>query len=224
MQVLLAGNSVAVVDALNADAPIGSAVAFQGGARGCVPCAARCHHALKLLLRCHMQFACSEDGVLNYHTPSFPACIAQAGLYTTIPYRMLLWRHPTGECYVAITSDADTVQPRQSAWCHILGVKARFEEETIVEYEMLRVPVGSDLRGCVVDFMCAVQQRVTPGTNGSHGAEDLVASTSAAAAQLPLMNEQVAMEDREVISEPLVTGIRVRSQSGSGVPVEVPKR
>jgi hypothetical protein len=97
---------------------------------------------------------------------------------------------------VAITTGADRVRVGHTAHCIILGVKARFEAEIILDYEMLQVPVGGSFRGCVVDFMCSIQQRVEQ-------------TEATGAAELPLLNEQVAMENREVISEPLYSGIKV---------------
>lgn len=114
-----------------------------------------------------------------------------------------MWRQPTGDCYVAITSKAGLVSVDQTAKCCILGVKARFEGEVILEYAKLQVPVNTDLQGCVVDYMCTVQQRVANAAGkGASAAADSVT-------QLPLVNEQPLLEDREVISEPLYTGIKV---------------
>ena len=123
--------------------------------------------------------------------------------------RMLLWRQPTGDCYVAITSGADSVARSQTAKCVILGVKARFEKELILDYDKVHVPVGDDLRGCVVDYMCSVKQRaaeaVAPAPDSS------IMAGAARVSELPLMNEQVLLENREVMSEPLYTGIKVRA-------------
>lgn len=119
---------------------------------------------------------------------------------------MLLWRQPTGECYVAITADGAAVEAGHTATCTVLGVKSRFEDEVLLEYEMLRVPVGSHLRGCVVDYLCDVRQRVTAGAAAAAAAVDRELP-----AELPLLNEQASMEDREVISEPLFTGVKVPS-------------
>ena len=127
---------------------------------------------------------------------------------------MLLWRQPTGDCYIAITSGADSVARSQTAKCVILGVKARFEKEIILNYDRVHVPVGGDLQGCVVDYMCNVKQRAAeavapaPDSRGAAGA--------ATVGELPLMNEQVLLENREVMSEPLYTGIKVRACSCSG--------
>ena len=122
----------------------------------------------------------------------------------------------------------------------MLGIKARFEEEVVLEYEQLQVPVSSELRGCIVDYMCGIQQRVaesapvqdSPADKSSGhigtasvsnadaaGAGDVADEVSTSGSvgsrvtsvdRLPLMNEQVPMEDRAVISEPLFTGIKVR--------------
>lgn len=67
-----------------------------------------------------------------------------------------------------------------------------------LEFEKLAVPAGGKLRGQVLDHLCCPLD----------GEADAVGSV-ADATLVPLMNEQVAMEDREVISEPLFSGVLV---------------
>lgn len=117
---------------------------------------------------------------------------------------MLLWAQPTGECYVAVTANADAVAAGQAAHCVILGVKDRLKDEVVLDFAMLEVPVGDHVQGCVVDFRCRVRERLAAAA-----AEQMDAPPSDRP-HLPLLNEQVAMADREVISEPLFTGIKVR--------------
>lgn len=73
------------------------------------------------------------------------------------------------------------------------------EQAFALEFEKLAVPAGSKLRGQVLDHLCRPLD----------GEADGVGSV-ADATPVPLMNEQVAMGDREVISEPLFSGVLVR--------------
>lgn len=61
------------------------------------------------------------------------------------------------------------------------------------EYELARVPVGAELAGQVVDFM-----------GRPHGSQYQIGVD----AQLPLLNQQLDMDSREQINEPLLTGVK----------------
>lgn len=122
---------------------------------------------------------------------------------------LLLYSRPAGECFVAIVSNADSVKAGHTAECIILGIKDRFEEEVIYEYEKLSLEAGDQLRGCVVDFMCNVQRRVAPA--GQSNTEE--SSSEPVGSRMPVLGDQVPLADREVISEPLFTGLKVRQFS-----------
>lgn len=62
---------------------------------------------------------------------------------------------------------------------------------------MQKIPTGSHLAGKVIDYMGDEICGSNASNSGSSGS------------LIPLLNEQVSMEDREVISEPLVTGVKV---------------
>lgn len=65
------------------------------------------------------------------------------------------------------------------------------------EYEVQNVPTGPHLAGRIIDYMGAEFGVISESSTGDSGIP------------IPLLNEQVSMEDREVISEPLVTGVKV---------------
>jgi len=73
-----------------------------------------------------------------------------------------------------------------------------------LEFEKLTVPAGSKLRGQILDHLC---RPVDPAADAAGPVAD--------ATLVPLMNEQVEMGDREVISEPLYSGILVRHRIAS---------
>lgn len=120
------------------------------------------------------------------------------------PCSMLLWAQPTGECYVAVTADAGSVAAGQAARCVILGVKDRLKDEVVLDFAMLEVPVGDHLQGCVVDYMSRERERAAGAPPAPRNAPP------SDRPHLPLLNEQVPMADREVINEPLFTGIKAR--------------
>jgi hypothetical protein len=69
-------------------------------------------------------------------------------------------------------------------------------------FEKLSVPAGAVQAGQVLSHMCQPA-----------GHDGRASSATAAGDHVPLLNEQVGMEDREVISEPLFSGIPVRACS-----------
>lgn len=74
------------------------------------------------------------------------------------------------------------------------------ETTVALEFEKLTVPGGAKLRGQVVDHLCRPLDSQA----------DAVGPV-ADATPVPLLNQQVDMGDREVISEPLFSGILVRN-------------
>lgn len=68
------------------------------------------------------------------------------------------------------------------------------------EYDITLVPVGEGLAGQCTDFL------------GRPAGSYLQVGTSA---QLPLFNQQVPVEDREQISESLLTGVKVPSTTST---------
>lgn len=108
---------------------------------------------------------------------------------------------------MAITFKAEEVKVGHAAECVILGIKDRFENEVIFEYEKLCVNVGEHLRGCVVDYTCNIQSRVSPAGHTSSDPDESEGESKASI--MPIMGDQIPMADREVISEPLFSGLKV---------------
>lgn len=124
--------------------------------------------------------------------------------------RVLLWWHSIDVCSVLVTSygDADAESlPGTSAVCALASKPVAApaptnedgtEKKFALEFEKFTVPAGSKLRGQVLDHLCRPLD-----------AEADAVGSVADAPPVPLMNEQVALGDREVISEPLFTGVLV---------------
>eukprot|EP00892_Ulva_mutabilis_P004027 jgi/Ulvmu1/1997/UM012_0159.1 len=121
---------------------------------------------------------------------------------------VLLWWHDVDVCSVIITNYEDVelaslmgtsvkcVLASKPAPIPAPGAEEGSEVAFSVEFEKLSVPAGSKLRGQVLDHLC---RPLDPQADA--------AGSMADATPVPLMNGQVAMGDREVISEPLYSGV-----------------
>ncbi|GMH44862.1 hypothetical protein BSKO_12814 [Bryopsis sp. KO-2023] len=112
---------------------------------------------------------------------------------------VLLWRRSDNLCCALVLNGA-TVEEGENVQCKVQGIIQVVDEatgpSTKREYEVLKVPTGRSLVGKTVDYMGVPIEGPRSVCNSDK------------ATMLPLLNEEVDMQSREVIFEPLVTGVK----------------
>ena len=142
---------------------------------------------------------------------------------------VLLWRRSDNVVFALLLGGAALVGVGDGVECRVKGILQVVDEAegptTKRDYEQATVPVGDALLGRVVDFL---GRPLDPEPGGPEsGPEPGGFAGGVAGERLPLLNAQVDMESREVIAEPLLTGVKsldVLTPLGRGQALQVAGR